>query len=118
MKSRLLLTLALAAALVPFGASAHKAWLLPSQTVIAGENPWITVDAAVSNDLFHFNHVPLPLERLAITAPDGKAAPSANGLFESAPTPLRLAFPRYRVFLYNATPRTSEVVVYAYLRGS
>lgn len=79
MKSRFLLPLALAAALVPFGASAHKAWLLPSQTVIAGENPWITVDAAVSNDLFHFNHVPLPLERLAITAPDGTPAEAANG---------------------------------------
>ena len=36
----------------------------PSQTVIAGENAWVTVDAAVSNDLFYFNHVPLQLERL------------------------------------------------------
>jgi uncharacterized GH25 family protein len=79
MKSRLLLPLVVAVAFAPFCASAHKAWLLPSQTVIAGENPWITVDAAVSNDLFYFNHVPLPLERLAITAPDGKAASSANG---------------------------------------
>lgn len=79
MKSRFLLPLALAAALAPFAASAHKAWLLPSQTVIAGENPWITVDAAVSNDLFYFNHVPLPLERLVVTAPDGTPAPSANG---------------------------------------
>ena len=78
MKSRLMLALALAAA-IPFTASAHKAWLLPSQTVFAGENAWVTVDAAVSNDLFYFNHVPLALERLAITAPDGSRAESVNG---------------------------------------
>ena len=74
-------TLALAAvlSLLPLSAFAHKAWLLPSQTVIAGDKPVITVDAAVSNDLFYFNHVPLPLERLAITAPDGKRAEATNG---------------------------------------
>lgn len=78
MKSRLMLALALAAA-IPLTASAHKAWLLPSQTIVAGDNAWVTVDAAVSNDLFYFNHVPLALERLAITAPDGSRAESTNG---------------------------------------
>src|SRR5690606_16486651 len=42
-------------------------------------DPWITVDAAVSNDLFYFNHVPMPLERLAITAPDGSKVDAQNG---------------------------------------
>lgn len=77
MKRKLILTLALAAAL-PMSASAHKAWLQPSQTVIAGADPWITVDAAVSNDLFFFNHVPLRLENLAVTAPDGTALEAQN----------------------------------------
>ncbi|HBK45103.1 MAG TPA: DUF4198 domain-containing protein [Xanthomonadaceae bacterium] len=76
MKRSLVLAAMLAA--LPFSALAHKAWLLPSQTVIAGENPWITVDAAVSNDLFYFNHVPLRLDGLAITQPDGSAGKSAN----------------------------------------
>jgi hypothetical protein len=62
MKRTLVLAAALAAAL-PFSALAHKAWLLPSQTVIAGNAPWITVDGAVSNDLFYFNHVPLRWNR-------------------------------------------------------
>ena len=44
----------LLALVVPFTAQAHKAWLRPSQTVISGSAPWITVDAAVSNDLFYF----------------------------------------------------------------
>ena len=77
MKRTLVLAAALAAAL-PFSALAHKAWLLPSQTVIAGNAPWITVDGAVSNDLFYFNHVPLRLESLVITAPDGSTVQPQN----------------------------------------
>ena len=85
MKRTLTLSLAMAA-LLPMSAFAHKAWLQPSQTVIAGTNPWITVDAAVSNDLFYFNHVPLRLDNLVITAPDGnKVEPqnSATGKYRS-----------------------------------
>ncbi|KLD74396.1 DUF4198 domain-containing protein [Xanthomonas hyacinthi] len=77
MKRSLVLALAIAAVL-PFSAFAHKAWLQPSQTVLAGEKPWITVDAAVSNDLFYFNHVPLRLDTLVITAPDGSAVQPQN----------------------------------------
>ena len=80
MKKPLVLALVLVlAATIPLSASAHKAWLQPSQTVVAGENPWITVDAAVSNDLFYFNHVPLRLDNLVITAPDGSRAEAQNG---------------------------------------
>jgi uncharacterized GH25 family protein len=70
---------ALALALsLPFAAQAHKAWLQPSQTVLAGNNPWVTVDAAVSNDLFYFNHVPLRTDNLAIIAPDGSTVAAQN----------------------------------------
>ena len=51
-------------------AQAHNVWLLPSSTVLS-KSEWITVDAAVSNDLFFFNHVPLGLDNLVVTAPDG-----------------------------------------------
>lgn len=67
-------------------AQAHKSWLLPSATVLT-ENQWITVDAAVSNDLFYFNHVPIRLDNLQITAPDGAAAQPENpftGKFRSS----------------------------------
>ncbi len=77
MKRSLLIAAAIAAAL-PFTAAAHKAWLQPSQTVISGSDPWITVDAAVSNDLFYFNHVPLRLDALVITAPDGSKLQPQN----------------------------------------
>jgi len=51
-------------------AQAHNAWLLPSSTVFSKADT-VTVDAAVSNDLFVANHAPLRLDGLQITAPDG-----------------------------------------------
>jgi hypothetical protein len=36
------------------------------------------VDAAVSNDLFYFEHFPMPLDGLTIMAPDGSAAQAEN----------------------------------------
>jgi len=72
------LLLAFVAAFLPLPAYAHKAWLLPSQTVLSGADPWVTVDAAVSNDLFYFNHVPLRLDNLVITAPDGTQVEPQN----------------------------------------
>ena len=58
-------------------AQAHNVWLMPSSTVLS-KGEWITVDAAVSNDLFYFNHVPLALDNLVVTAPDGSAMAAQN----------------------------------------
>lgn len=63
--------LALSLPLLPLSAHAHRTWLLPSTTVLSGSNSWITVDAAVSNDLFYFEHSPLRLDGLQVRAPDG-----------------------------------------------
>ena len=65
------------AALLPVASHAHKAWLLPSATVSTVDQ-WVTVDAAVSNDLFYFNHVPLRIENLVITAPDASVVKPEN----------------------------------------
>lgn len=79
MKTLTRLTLIALAACLPLTSQAHKTWLLPSATVSTVDQ-WITVDAAVSNDLFYFNHVPLRLDALAITAPDGsKVQPENQG---------------------------------------
>lgn len=60
-------------------AHAHRPWLLPSDTVMAAPAV-ITVDGAVSTDLFAFDHNPLRAESLAVTGPDGKprATPAAQ----------------------------------------
>ncbi|EJN06167.1 DUF4198 domain-containing protein [Herbaspirillum sp. YR522] len=63
---------------LPLSAQAHRQWLLPSATVLSGKDAWVTVDAAVSNDLFYFEHFPLRLDGLAVTAPDGKFVQAVN----------------------------------------
>ena len=69
--------LALALSTGTVAVQAHNVWLLPSSTVLS-KGDWITVDAAVSNDLFFFNHNPLALDNLAVTAPDGSAVKVEN----------------------------------------
>lgn len=79
MKTRLLI--AASAALALFAAApaqAHRQWMLPSSTVLSGDDAWVTVDAAVSNDLFYFEHQPLRLEAMKAWAPDGSEAPIEN----------------------------------------
>ena len=70
-----LLALALTATLGT--AHAHNAWLLPSTTVLS-KGDVITVDAAVSNDLFVASHNALRIDGLQITAPDGSMLKAEN----------------------------------------
>lgn len=72
---------ALLAATVPLSwpALAHRAWMLPSATVLSGADAWVTVDAAISNDLFYFEHFPMRLDGLTVTGPDGRSVPVQNG---------------------------------------
>lgn len=85
-------------------AQAHRAWLLPSATVLSGTDAWVTVDAAISNDLFYFEHHPLQLDNLSITGPDGKAVTpenTAKGRFRST-FDVKLAEPgTYKVMVVN-----------------
>lgn len=74
--ARCICPLILIAASVP--ASAHRSWLLPSGTVLEGREPWVTIDAATSENLFDFdgngngNGSGLKLDGLAIFGPDGQ----------------------------------------------
>ncbi|WMD21262.1 DUF4198 domain-containing protein [Achromobacter seleniivolatilans] len=77
MKSAIKLAAALALSL-PFASQAHDVWIVPSSTVLSGTDSWITVDAAVGNDKFYFNHAPLRLDGLTVVAPDGTAAEAEN----------------------------------------
>jgi hypothetical protein len=60
-------------ALLSLSAQAHRPWLLPSATVTDGPAPVVSVDAAISEDLFEFDSFPLMLDALRVTAPDGSA---------------------------------------------
>ncbi len=65
-------------ALMAAPASAHRQWMMPSSTVVSGDDVWVTVDAAVSNDLFYFEHQPLRLDAMKAWAPDGTEAAIEN----------------------------------------
>lgn len=66
------------AAIFATPASAHRQWMLPSSTVLSGDDQWVTVDAAVSNDLFYFEHQPMRLDAIRAWAPDGTEAEIEN----------------------------------------
>jgi len=67
--TRLLAAAALVAAVTP--ASAHRQWMVPSGTIFAGTQAWVSVDAAVSNDLFYPDHFPMQLNNVTVWKPDG-----------------------------------------------
>jgi uncharacterized GH25 family protein len=58
--------------LMPGQALAFRSWLKPSATQVEGQAAWITVDAAISEGVFDFDNVPVPLTGLVVTGPDGK----------------------------------------------
>ncbi|MDP0491436.1 MAG: DUF4198 domain-containing protein [Verrucomicrobiota bacterium JB023] len=51
---------------------AHRAWILPSTSILSGESPWVCFDAAISNDLFFPNHHAMGTEAIKVTSPSGK----------------------------------------------
>lgn len=74
MKSNLLKLGAVAAAAtlaIAGTASAHRAWIVPSTFTLSGDEQWITVDGAISNNLFTPNHVAMNTDSVSVTAPDG-----------------------------------------------
>ncbi|WP_288417999.1 DUF4198 domain-containing protein [uncultured Novosphingobium sp.] len=62
-------------------ARAHRQWLLPSTTTLAGTSEYVTVDGAVSNDLFYADHFPIDPAQIKVWAPDG-----TEGQVENAAT--------------------------------
>src|SRR5512145_70373 len=110
MKSlKLTLLTALLIASIP-SAHAHRQWLLPSTTQAEGNEPWVTVDAAVSESLFDIDTNALSLNGLSITGPDGEALTPgqiSTGKMRSS-IDLKLAKPgTYRVALVSENAMAS-----------
>lgn len=100
-----LLKLAMCAAvLTPFAAHAHRTFIVPSSTVLAGNAPWVSFDAAAASDVFFFDHVALKLDTLSITAPDGSTANAENastGKFRSSFDLRTIQVGTYKISLVN-----------------
>ena len=57
---------------------AARAWILPSQTIVARAGGWVTFDAANSDDLFSFNQGAMPIDALSVTTPDSQVLVPQN----------------------------------------
>jgi len=70
-------TIALALAGIACAAQAHRPWMLPNTTFIETDREaWVTIDGAVSEGMFVADHMPLRMEGLTVTDPDGATAPA------------------------------------------
>lgn len=99
------LTLAAAAVLaLPAAVHAHRSWLLPSGTIYSGQQPWVSVDAAVSNDIFYYEHNAAGLDNLVVIGPDGQpmqAENQAKGRYRSMFDVKLTQLGTYRIALVN-----------------
>lgn len=68
----------IAGAITAMGAEAHRAWLLPSSTQLSGDDAWVTFDAAISNTLFHVDHVAMAVDGIEVIGPDMQKADIQN----------------------------------------
>lgn len=108
-----LMALALAAFALP--AAAHRPWLLPSSTLVDGKDPTVLIDGAISENYFDFDHMPLKMDAVIVTGPDGTAIATpaiTSGRLRSS-FDLKMAAPgTYKVSLVN------KVVTASYKAGA
>jgi uncharacterized GH25 family protein len=72
MKKKFVALMALAAALAaPLSAQAHRAWIMPTSTILSGGDAWVGFDAGMSTNPFVADHAAMRLDNLVITGPDG-----------------------------------------------
>ncbi|MFD1959936.1 hypothetical protein ACFSHP_14815 [Novosphingobium panipatense] len=62
-------------------------WLLPSTSNLATTKEYVTVDAAVSNDLFYPDHVAMDPAQISVWAPDGSKGQIENAAKDAIAAP-------------------------------
>ncbi|GAB2676331.1 DUF4198 domain-containing protein [Aliiglaciecola aliphaticivorans] len=72
------ITAGILTASVAMQAQAHRAWMLPSSTVLSGDAPYVTFDAAISNTLFYPDHVAMNLAGVKAYGPEGNSVELLN----------------------------------------
>ncbi|WP_229411092.1 MULTISPECIES: DUF4198 domain-containing protein [unclassified Massilia] len=95
--------IAFALAGIACAAQAHRPWMLPTSTFIETEREaWVTIDGAVSEGLFNVDHLPLRMDGLTVTDPDGATAPAPAATVGKFRSSVDLRLPKdgtYRVTL-------------------
>ena len=89
-----LAALGLALASLSMSAQAHRGWLLPSTSMVEAKEAWVTLDGAISEGLFEFHHVPLRLDGLTITDPDGATTQATGAVLGKYRSTLDVRLPK------------------------
>lgn len=96
--------LALVLAAAAGGASAHRPWMVPTSTLVEKDDAWVTIDGAVSDGLFDVDHVPLRMNGLTVTAPDGKTFAAPDSVMGKMRSSVDIQLPQdgtYRIALVS-----------------
>jgi hypothetical protein len=95
--------IAIALAGIACAAQAHRPWMLPNASFIETDREaWVTIDGAVSEALFSLDHLPLRMDGLAVTDPDGQTAPAPSATVGKFRSSVDLRLPKdgtYRITL-------------------
>ena len=79
---------------ISMSAQAHRAWMLPNTALVDNKEAWVTIDAAISNEVFEFNHHPLRLDNLTVTDPDGVTTKADGAVVGKYRSTLDLRLPK------------------------
>jgi uncharacterized GH25 family protein len=85
-------------------AGAHRPWMLPTATIVENKDAWVTIDGAVSEGLFDFDHMPLRMDGVTVTAPDGTTAAAPAAVTGKLRSSIDLQLPKegtYRIALVS-----------------
>jgi uncharacterized GH25 family protein len=96
--------LALILAATAGAASAHRPWMLPTSTIVESKDAWVTIDGAVSEGLFDVDHMPLRMDGVTVTSPDGTTAPAPAAVMGKMRSSIDLQLPKegtYRIALVS-----------------
>ena len=81
---------------------AHHTWLVPSASMVEGREPWVSLDAAVSENLFEFDTTALQVDALTIVAPDGSAVAADNRVAGRRRTSFEVQLKQFGTYRFSA----------------
>jgi hypothetical protein len=109
-------TAAIALAGIACAAQAHRPWMVPNTTLVETDREaWVTIDGAVSEGMFVADHMPLRMEGLTVTDPDGVTAPAPAATVGKFRSSVDLRLPKNGT--YRITLATTSVMGSYQLNG-
>lgn len=96
--------LALILAAAAGAASAHRPWMVPTSTIVENKDAWVTIDGAISEGLFDVDHMPLRMDGVLVTGPDGATVPAPAPVMGKMRSSIDLPLPKegtYRIALVS-----------------